>query len=290
VFVVDYSFQETGGRERRERQELAEDLASNSNGQVTIEYIPGLTGYSRIQGRPIKWLWGSLVFGSIGALMNGFMAWLTWKRKDAKPTATKPVPRQLASVQRAFTGEIGGGGIVGLVILGAILIGVSLFGVFGEAGGLVVFAVLGVGVLLFYFEMTSQATKQHTESMQTIARNLDLKFSPEGHEELHQSLKRFHLATLGSYSKMTNLMYGQHDGTDIAIFEYQYWRGKNNIPRQTVIWMQRRGTRMTKFSLRPEDMWNQIGGWFGHEDINFESHPQFSRDYLLRGDDDVEPG
>ena len=119
-----------------------------------------------------------------------------------------------------------------------------------------------------------------------LARELNLKFNPEGHEELHASLKRFHLATLGPYSTMSNLMFGQRDGTDIAIFEYEYPRGKNNTIRQTVIWMQRRGTRLTEFSLRPAGVWNQLGGWSGHGDIHFESHPDFSRDSLLRGDDE----
>jgi len=214
------------------------------------------------------------------------MAWLTWKRNDAQPTATKPVPMQPNSVQRALTGQISGGGIVGLVIVGAILVGLSLLGVFGEAGAIVAFAVVGIGVLAFYMDMTTQATKQHTESMQSMARSLDLKFSPDGNEKLHQSLQRFHLATLGHYSTMTNLLYGQRDGTDIAIFEFEYPRGKNNIIRQTVIWMQRPGTRLTEFSLRPESVWNQLGGWSGHGDINFDSRPNFSRDYLLRGDDE----
>jgi hypothetical protein len=40
------------------------------------------------------------------------------------------------------------------------------------------------------------------------------------------------------------------------------------------------------FSLRPETIWHKIGGWFGHQDIDFESHPGFSRLYLLRGRDE----
>ena len=289
VYVIDYTFRKSGGLPHSLRDEIPEGFPINPihvGDPVTVEYLPGFNSVSRIRGNRADLLKYWVIYGTVGTLCVG-MAWLTWKRNDAKPTATQPVPTQPNSVQRAFTGEIGGGGIVGLVILGAILVGLSLLGVFGEAGAIVVFAVVGIGVLAFYMEMTTQATKQHSESMQTMARSLDLKFDPEGHEDLHASLKRFHLATLGPYSTMTNLMYGQRDGTDIAIFEYSFPRGKNNTVRQTVIWMQRRGTRMTEFALRPEGVWNQLGGWSGHGDINFTSHPDFSRDYLLRGDDEA---
>ena len=43
---------------------------------------------------------------------------------------------------------------------------------------------------------------------------------------------------------------------------------------------------MTEFALRPETVWNQLGSWVAHGDINFENHPTFSKGYLLRGDDE----
>ena len=177
------------------------------------------------------------------------------------------------------------GWVIGGVI-GAALIGTSLCGVFGAYGGLVMAFVGGGGVTLFVMDMHRRAEKRHTHALRTLARELNLKFNPDGHPQLHQSLKRFHLATLGPFGMMTNLMYGQRDGTDIALFEYEYSRGRNHPIRQTVIWMQRRGTRLTEFSLRPAGVWNQLGGWSGHGDIHFESHPDFSRDSLLRGDDE----
>ncbi len=284
VYVVDYTFQESGGRPRSDRDEIPEDLPFNATGPVNVEYISGFSSLSRIQGNRGKLLEYWFIYGTVGALCGG-MAWMTWKGTDANPTATQPVPTKPNAVQRALSGEIHfGWGIGGIAIIG--LIGVSLSGHIREAGGWVLAAVVVIGVCLFVADMYSRAKKQHTDALRTIAHGLNLKFDPEGHPELHESLKRFHLATLGPYSTMTNLMYGQRDGTDIAIFEYEYPQGKNNTIRQTVIWMQRRGTRMTEFSLRPEGVWNQLGGWTGHGDINFTSHPDFSRDYLLRGDDE----
>ncbi|RLS56488.1 MAG: hypothetical protein DWH91_06780 [Planctomycetota bacterium] len=287
VYVIGYSFMDRGGRQRAESDELDNDLAAQAGGPLTVEYIPGLTGYSRIPGHGTRRLILSLMLGASGVLFGG-MAWLNWKQKldSSTPTPVKPLPAKPTVLNKTLFGEIPLSGTVGMGIVGAILVGLSLLGVFGEAGSVVAVGVVALGVGLIAMEISNRATKRHTDAMQSIARGLNLKFNPEGHEELHASLKRFHLATLGPYSTMKNLMYGQRDGTDIAIFEYEYPRAKNHTIRQTVIWMQRRGTRLTDFALRPEGVWNQLGGWSGHGDINFDSHPRFSRDYLLRGDDE----
>ena len=179
-----------------------------------------------------------------------------------------------------------GWGIGGAVV--AVLIGVSLYGVFGEYGWWVIAFIGGGGVAVFVMDMNRRTVLRHTHALRNVASELDLKIGPDGHKELHPSLKRFHLASLGHNGILQNLMYGQREGTDIALFEFEYTSGgKSSFQvRQTVIWMQRRGTRLTEFSLRPEGVWNQLGGWSGHGDINFDSHPKFSRDYLLRGDDE----
>lgn len=286
VYVIEYSFRESGGQPRRESHVLAEDLAANSSGQVTVEYIPGLTGYSRIQGRPTHWFL-SLMIAVPGALC-GWIAWLIWKGKDATPSLTKPAPAKSNPDAPKKTPTVQYGWLI-FAVIGVVLLGASLLPAFREYAWVAWASVIGVGVMLFFMEREGLAAQKRTHALQytlqNLARELNLKFNPEGHEELHESLKRFHLATLGPYSIMKNLMYGQRDGTDVALFEYSYQAGKS-FRSQTVIWMQRRGTRMTEFSLRPESVWNQLVGWTGHGDINFDSHPQFSHDYLLRGDDE----
>jgi hypothetical protein len=43
---------------------------------------------------------------------------------------------------------------------------------------------------------------------------------------------------------------------------------------------------LPEFELRSENMFHKIGKAFGCQDINFESHPEFSKRYLLRGADE----
>ena len=136
---------------------------------------------------------------------------------------------------------------------------------------------------------TNLLAAKRTREMSDVAHQLGFQFVPQGHDEFQQSLEEFHLATLGTRQKLSNLMHGRIERTDVAVFDYEYVipSGKHSrtVP-QTVIWLQRRGTKRTEFALRPESFWNAIGTWFGHGDINFESHPTFSHDYLLRGDDE----
>ncbi|MGI9471696.1 MAG: hypothetical protein ACR2NZ_09210, partial [Rubripirellula sp.] len=40
------------------------------------------------------------------------------------------------------------------------------------------------------------------------------------------------------------------------------------------------------FELRPESVFHRIGKVLGYQDIDFESHPEFSKRYLLRGQDE----
>ena len=40
------------------------------------------------------------------------------------------------------------------------------------------------------------------------------------------------------------------------------------------------------FEMRPENLLNKIGAALGRQDIDFDSNPEFSRRYLLRGSAD----
>jgi hypothetical protein len=50
-----------------------------------------------------------------------------------------------------------------------------------------------------------------------------------------------------------------------------------------VISFQSSNLALPEFELRPENFLHKIGKVFGFDDVNFESHPLFSKAYLLRG-------
>ena len=74
---------------------------------------------------------------------------------------------------------------------------------------------------------------------------------------------------------------------DVFVFDYRYTTGGGNNShtwRQTVILFESDQMQLPKFALRPENVFHKIGQVFGYQDIDFHSHPEFSKRYLLRGE------
>ncbi|HAH08293.1 MAG TPA: hypothetical protein DCM05_17505 [Elusimicrobia bacterium] len=74
------------------------------------------------------------------------------------------------------------------------------------------------------------------------------------------------------------------------LFDYDYTTGSGksrHTHRQTLAAFRRSGRALPRFELRPENVLHKIGGLFGYQDIDFEGFPEFSRNYLLRGQDEA---
>ena len=283
VLNVEYSYHDDTGQPQHGSDVLPSSSDVQKGQTIKIEYVPGSNRPSRVVGnkRSMATLWW--IIGTMAAFFGG-MALLIWRLPTA--TLTLPIPTPIPKTLPPASLTKSERTIWWIVCaVGAVLVTISLLGGFG-IGGIVVapIVLLALGVLVT-FERQALADRRHAHALKSLADELRWEFAPDGNEKLHQGLSRFHLSSRGASSVLTNLMYGRCDGTDVALFEYEWIQGKQRV-RQTVVWMQRRGTRMTEFALRPENVWRQLGGWPAHGDINFESHPEFSRSYLLRGDDE----
>ncbi len=83
------------------------------------------------------------------------------------------------------------------------------------------------------------------------------------------------------------MLHGETRNLELAIFDYRYTigHGKNSrTHRQSVIYFGAAALALPPFELRPEGVFHRVGSAFGYQDIDFETHAQFSRTYLLRGD------
>ena len=290
VLAVDYAFTEPSGRHRNEHDELPLDPSRTLGPAVKVEYIPGVVGMSRLQdGRHrtaslmiLGWCSVMLVLLLGVGLVNAKFAQRV-KASAEKPPSSDQEAKSLATFNAKFIG----GSIAGVV--GTLLLGISVFGVSDIAGIVITGFMVGlVLVLAIYANVTDFAARKRTYAIRQIARRLRFQFASQGNDKFYQSLEGFHLASLGMHQRLFNLMHGKMDGTDVAVFDYGYQLGKQQLS-QTVIWLQRRGTKRTDFVLRPEVHWlARLESFFvEYQDINFESHPTFSREYLLRGTDEA---
>lgn len=86
---------------------------------------------------------------------------------------------------------------------------------------------------------------------------------------------------------ITNVMRGSASGFEVLLYDYHYHvgtGGRRQHVRQTIAAFKLPAT-LPAFELRPENVLHKIGSAFGYQDIDFDSNPEFSDRYLLRGDE-----
>jgi len=142
------------------------------------------------------------------------------------------------------------------------------------------------------FKLSKRLDKLRTDQIKKNANDLNLSFSDEGNQSIIKGLSEFHLFSQGSSKKITNMIHGNFRNHEFALFDYEYTvkGNKNNSSHyeQSVIWFRSENLRLPNFALRPENLFHKIGGVFGYQDIDFKSHPKFSKTFLLRGNDEPE--
>ena len=147
--------------------------------------------------------------------------------------------------------------------------------------------ILIVGIILYIFWLSE---KKRSQQLSAIAASLKLSFSQKNNSALFDRINKLHLFSVGYSKKIKNLMEGEANNTELAIFDYQYTTGggeSSRTYRQSVFCIWSPKLYLPQFSMRPEGIFHKIGGAFGYQDIDFDSHPEFSKKYLLRGDNEA---
>lgn len=102
--------------------------------------------------------------------------------------------------------------------------------------------------------------------------------------------KGVHLYTLGDgMSTASNVARGKTGAADFFLFDYEYTvsGGRSSTKyEQTVCHFQSGKLKLPELAMRPESLWHKVGSVMGYQDIDFDSHPGFSKSYLLRGKDE----
>ena len=131
--------------------------------------------------------------------------------------------------------------------------------------------------------------KKRTESWRQQARRLNLRFFEKGDDSLLEQLQQFHLFSQGRSKKISNMLHGETEQGELAIFDYRYRTGggKNSSTyRQSVLYLSSPSLDLPHFELRPEGVLHKIVGAFGYQDFDFARHPKFSKTYVLRGENE----
>ena len=152
---------------------------------------------------------------------------------------------------------------------------------------LVLIAIFGfiIGIIAFFF-MVERKRRQQLDAL-TKARGWTYRNKPTGDD--NQLLSGTMLGTYGETQHLTNIIeLPESDGARITLFDFDYTSGDDERSRtiyQTVARIQSPQLRLPSFVLRPESFLSKAAKLVGYDDINFAEHPEFSRRYLLSGQD-----
>jgi carbonic anhydrase len=151
----------------------------------------------------------------------------------------------------------------------------------------VICVVLAVAAISYF--VGNIRRRKRTEALQRLADELGLAFSPQDNDQLITELGWCDLFSRGRAKKILNLMSGSSGGRYVAAFDSQYVTGHGKGKktwRTTVALLRSDGPSIPRFSLRPKGTWDKLSNWFKNADIDFENRQQFSRAYVLRGENE----
>ncbi len=146
-------------------------------------------------------------------------------------------------------------------------------------GGIALLVGLGMAANVVY-------EKKRREAMQRVADELGLTFYQDGDPGLVGELSDMPLFSKGRSKRISNMIYGETEDVVMGVFDYRYTigSGKNShTHRQSVAFFRSPDLHLPVFDMRPQSIFHGIGKVFGYQDIDFDSHPAFSKAFLLRG-------
>ncbi len=131
---------------------------------------------------------------------------------------------------------------------------------------------------------------QRTDEFEACASALGWSYKKDDDWGMIKWLLDFKLFRQGHHHKISPMII--HESDDLGFtcsFDYCYTIKSNNSShtyRQTVYFRNSKALALPHFVMVPEKWYHRIGTYFGMQDIDFVQYPTFSKNYLLRGEDE----
>ena len=133
--------------------------------------------------------------------------------------------------------------------------------------------------------------KKRTSAWEAISHRLGAKFTPkdkEGHTRFP-----FRLFNSGSNRKMKNHLEWESEGVIVHLADYQFTtyhstgRGRSSkVHKQTICILEKEGLDLpVTFLRRQVALFDWVGEKFGAQDIDFAEDPEFSKTFVIKGDE-----
>jgi hypothetical protein len=144
----------------------------------------------------------------------------------------------------------------------------------------------GIAVAIAIVVLAVRQARQRTRDLAALAQRMGFTFL--GNDWRGPALSPNYKTSLiqRMYTgRFSNAMTGSKDGVQVSVFDYTYGSGKNSVTLTMTCFTQ--NAELPAFELRPENIFDKIGDAITHNDIDFDSHAEFSRRYHLRSPDET---
>src|SRR5262245_13851250 len=147
-----------------------------------------------------------------------------------------------------------------------------------------------IALAVFLIIYNNKKERERTQVLEAAAAQLGWSFAAAAPMNTITGLEQHDLFSQGHSREIKNFMYGQARGVKAAIFDYKYitGSGKNQQTHfQSVVYLEPDNLSAPVFSLRPENFIHKMMTAFGYQDIDFGQRPEFSRQFILRGQNEI---
>lgn len=152
------------------------------------------------------------------------------------------------------------------------------------AGGVVLVTLIVLGIM-----SSIKAQRLRRESLAAFAAAAGFSYAEKLDSHTELGLPKIGLFGTGGGPSYASAMRGEIEGSAVAVFDFSYVvsTGKSTARiTQTVVAISTGDADLPQFTLTKEHLFHKIGQAFGYQDIDFDMFPEFSKDYLLRGEDE----
>lgn len=151
------------------------------------------------------------------------------------------------------------------------------------------FFVFFIGLIIAIIIYNNKKEKERTLAMQQVAQQMGWAFAPTAQLSMIPHTGYFNLFSQGHSKSIKNMIYGELNGVKAAVFDYRYTvgHGKNSHTYiQSVLYFETPRLQLPMFTLSPENFMHKFISALGYQDLDFAHRPEFSKRYLLRGQDE----
>jgi hypothetical protein len=154
----------------------------------------------------------------------------------------------------------------------------------------VILIIAGVAVVVFAIFVLARVVEQRrVEGLQALAANRGFDFEREAETLPQSAFAHLRLFQRGHGRRAHNVIKAGRGDDACWCFDYRWVIGSGKhrrVNHRSVVAWRLPDARLPAFELFHEHFFHRIGAALGMQDIDFAEFPEFSKRYVLRGDDE----